>query len=115
MKPAEHRFCDDLSGVSLSLRPRCCRRAWSTLSNRAMRAPVVEIIEILRKDLLQLALIENEQVVQALGPDRSHPALRDCVGPRRSERGANLRDTEVSYTPIEDCAINTVAIMNEEA
>jgi len=26
-----------------------------------------------------------------------------------------LQDTEVSYTPIEDCAINAVAIMNEEA
>ena len=28
---------------------------------------------------------------------------------------SNLRDTEVSYAPIEDCPINAVAVMNEEA
>jgi hypothetical protein len=79
-----------------------------------MRAPVVEIIEIIRQDLLQLPPIENEQMIQALSPDRSQPALRDCIGPRRSERGANLRDTEVSYTPIEDCAINAVAVIKRK-
>ena len=63
-----------------------------------MWAPVVEIVDIIRQDLLQLAPIENEQMIQALGPERSHTALRDCVGPRRSERRANLGDTEVSYT-----------------
>jgi hypothetical protein len=42
-----------------------------------MRAPVVEIADVLDQDLLQMALIEYEDVLQAFGPDRSHPALGD--------------------------------------
>jgi small multidrug resistance pump len=37
------------------------------------------------------------------------------VGVRRHAHNRRLRDTEVSYTPIEHCAINGVAVMNEEA
>ena len=55
-----------------------------------MGAPVVEIADILGQNLRQMAQIEDEYVVQALGPDRSHPALGDRVGPRRSERRASL-------------------------
>ena len=48
------------------MRRVCCRRAGRALANRAMRAPVVEIADILTQDLLQMALIEYEHVVQAL-------------------------------------------------
>jgi hypothetical protein len=58
-----------------------------------MRAPVV--------DLRQMALIEDEYVVQALRPDRSHPALGDRVGPRRSERRPSLGNTDATHPPIE--------------
>jgi len=61
-----------------------------------------------------MALIEYEQVVQALGPDRSHPALGDRVGPRRSERRANLGDIEITHPSIEPGAITAVAVMNEK-
>ena len=66
-----------------------------------MRAPAVEIVDILGQDLLEMALIEYKQVVQALRPDRSHPALGDRVGPRRSERRVNLGNTETTHPPIE--------------
>ena len=79
-----------------------------------MRAPVVEIADILGQDLLQLALIEYENVVQALGPDRSHPALGDGVGTRRSEWRANLGNTNITHPTIERGAITAVAVMNEE-
>src|SRR5215510_7630549 len=85
MEASEHRYRDDLSSLSTSMRRACWRRAWRPLSYRPMRAPVVEIADILGQDLLQMALIEYENVVQALGPDRSHPALGDGVGSRRSE------------------------------
>jgi hypothetical protein len=62
-----------------------------------------------------MALIEDEHVVQALGPDRSHPALGNCVGPRRSERRARLGNTEITYPPIEAGSIAAVAVMNEKA
>jgi hypothetical protein len=52
------------------------RRAGRTLSNRTMRAPVVEIAHILGQNLPQMALIEDEDVAQALGPDRSEEITR---------------------------------------
>jgi hypothetical protein len=79
-----------------------------------MRAPVVEIADKLGQDLLQMPLIEYEHVVEALGPDRSHPALGDHVGPRRSEWRARLGNTEIMYPPIEAGAIAGVAVMNEK-
>ena len=79
-----------------------------------MRAPVVEIADILGQDLLQMALIEYENVVQALGPDRSHAALGDGVGARRSERRAYLGDANIAHPTIESCAITAVAVTKKE-
>jgi hypothetical protein len=79
-----------------------------------MRAPVVEITDILGQNLLQMTLIEYENVVQALGPDRSHPALGDGVGSRRSEWRANLGNTNITHATIESGAKTAVAVMNEE-
>ena len=61
-----------------------------------------------------MALIEYEHVVQAFRPDRSHPALGDRVGLRRSERRTSLGNTEIAHPPIEPAAITAVAVMNEE-
>jgi len=80
MKAAEHRCRDDLSSLSASMRRRCSRRP---LAYGPMRAPVVEIADILGQDLLQMAFIEYEHVVEALGPDRFHPALGDGVGSQK--------------------------------
>ena len=96
------------------MRRRCSRRAGRSLSYRPMRAPVVEIADILGQDLLQMALVEYQNVVQALGPDRSHPALGDRVGSRRSEWRANLGNTNITHATIESGAITAVAVMNEE-
>jgi hypothetical protein len=80
-----------------------------------MRAPVVEIADIPSQDLLQMTLIEDEHVVQALGPDRSHPALGDRVSPRRTERRARLGNTEITHPSIEAGGIAAVAVVNEKA
>src|SRR5215468_4286808 len=101
MEASEHRYCDDLSTLSAPTGRRCRRRAGRALPDRTMRAPVVEIADILAQDLLQMPLIEYEQMVEALDPDRSHPALGDRVGPRRSEWRARLGNTEITYPPIE--------------
>src|SRR5262249_13701739 len=61
-----------------------------------------------------MAFIEDEHVVQALAPDRSHPTLSNRVGPRRSERRARLDNTEITYPPIEAGAITAVAVVNEK-
>src|SRR6516165_3313212 len=95
--------------MSAPTRRRCRRRAGRTLSHRTMGAPVVEIADILGQNLRQMTLIEDEDVVQALRPDRSHPALGDRVGSRRSERRASLGNTETTHPPMEAGAIAVVA------
>ena len=79
-----------------------------------MRAPVVEIADVLDQDLLQMALIEYEQMVEALDPDGSHPTLGDGVRPRRSERRAYLGNTNIAHPTIESCAITAVAVTKKE-
>jgi hypothetical protein len=93
------------------MRRTCRRRAERTLSDRTVPTPAADI---LGQDLLQIAPIAYEQVVQALGTDRSRPALGDCIGPRRSERRASLGDTEITHPTIEAGAIAAVAVMNEK-
>src|SRR5262249_14439903 len=70
---------------------------------------------IFGQDLLQMALIEDEHVVQALGSDGSHPALRYGVGPRRSEWRANLGNTNIAHPTMECGAVTAVAVMNEKS
>src|SRR5215472_7865763 len=115
MKASEHGYRDDLSSFSASTRRACSRCAGRPLSQRSMRAPVVEIADISGQDLLQMALIEDEHVVQALGPDGSHPALRYGVGSRRSEWRANLGNTNIAHPTIECGAVTAVAVMNEKS
>jgi hypothetical protein len=109
MEASEHGHCDDLSSLSASIRRVCRPCAGRTLSNRAMRAPVVEVTDILGQDLLQMALIEDEHVIQALRPDRSHPAFGDGVAPRRSDGCAGLGNAETTHPTIEDGAIACAA------
>jgi hypothetical protein len=60
-----------------------------------------------------VALIEDEHVIQTLGPGRPHPSLSDRVGARRSEGRADLLDAESLYLPIECRPVTTVAIVDE--
>jgi hypothetical protein len=115
MEACEDRYCDDLCSLGASMRRKWHRRAGRTLSNRTVWAPAVEVPDILGQDFLQMALIEDEHVVEALGPDRSHPALDNRVRPRRSERCARLGNTEITHPPIEAGGITAVAVVNEKA
>ena len=80
-----------------------------------MRAPIVEIADMLGQDPLQMTLVKYENMVQALGPDRSDPALGDGIGSRRSEWRANLGNTNIAHPTIECGAVTTVAVMNEKS
>jgi hypothetical protein len=80
-----------------------------------MRTPVVEVADIFGQGPLQIALIEYENVVQTLGPDRSHPPLGDGVGSRRSEWRADLGDPNISHPMIECGTVTAVAVMNEKS
>src|SRR5262245_23519315 len=115
MKTSEHRYRDDLSNLSASMRRTCSRCAGRLLSQRSMRPLIVEIADIFGQDFLQMALIEDEHVVPALGSDGSHPALRYGVGSRRSEWRANLGNTNFAHPTMECGAVTAVAVMNEKS
>src|SRR5499426_2090405 len=115
MKASKHRYRDDLSNLGASMRRTCSRCAGRPLSQRSMRPPIVVIANIFGQDLLQMALIQDEHVVQALGSVGSHPALGDGVGSRRSEWRANLGNTNMAHPTIERGAVTAVAVMNEKS
>src|SRR5262245_35672717 len=115
MKASEHRCRDDLSSLSASMRRACSRCAGRPLTQRSMRAPVVKITDIFDQDLLQMALIEDENMVQALASHGPHPALGDGIGSRRSEWRANLGNTNIAHPTIECGAVTAVAVMNEKS
>jgi len=64
-------------------------------------APLIEVGDIFGDDGPEMLLIENEQVIETFGPQRSHPALGNGIGARRSERGADLPDAEAAQSPFE--------------
>jgi hypothetical protein len=115
MEASKDWYCDDLSSLGASMRRKWEWRAGRTLPNRSVWTPAVEVADILGQDFLQMALIEDEHVVQALGPDRSHPPLRNRVGARRFERCACVGYTEITHPPIEVRGIAAVAVVNDKA
>src|SRR5215470_14950591 len=80
-----------------------------------MRAPVVEIADIFGQDPLQMALIEDEHVIQAVASHGPDPALGYGIGSRRSEWCANLGNTNIAHPTMECGAVTAVAIMNEKS
>src|SRR6266481_7539184 len=80
-----------------------------------MRAPLVEVRDVLGQDPTQVTLTEDECVIQALLPCRSHPSLSDRIGLRHSKRGTNLSDSKVLQPSVEERTIAAIAIVDEEA
>ena len=67
MEPAEYRLCDNLAVGSASSDLKDCRITGRPLTKRSMRTPTVEICDIRRNGSTQMALAEDEQVVEILG------------------------------------------------
>jgi hypothetical protein len=66
-----------------------------------MRAPLIEIRDVLGQDPAKVTLTEDKCVIQALLPSRSHPSLGDRIGLRCPERGADLSNAKTLEPPIE--------------
>ncbi len=64
------------------------------LPDRPVGTPTVEVRHVLNKHATQMPLVQDQQVIQTFGSDRSHPSLRDGVGLGRSEliRGCRQAD-----------------------
>ena len=80
VQAAEHRFADDHPTLRVAAWQLDC--AWGALTGRAMGTLAIEVPHIFRQHSPQMALIEDEQVIQTFGSQGSHPAFGDRVGLR---------------------------------
>ncbi len=78
VQTTKHGSRDDLTLVLAT--GRWHRRTGSTLSDRSARTPMIEIGNILSQGPAQVALIEDEYVIETLGSGRSYLPLGDRVG-----------------------------------
>ena len=92
MEASQDWLCDHFG--ALISKPPGDRSARSSLPDRSMRTPLVEVGNVFSQHPTQVAFTDDEGVIQALLPDRSHPALGYGIGLRRSKRGMNLSDSE---------------------
>ena len=98
MQSTEYRPCDNLAVGLPRSNLNDCRITGRTLTKRSMRTPAVEICDIRRNRSTQMALGEDEQVVEILGSRGSHPTLRNRIRSRRFERRPDLLNAKVPQT-----------------
>jgi hypothetical protein len=112
MQTTKNRPRNDIRSIlNLHLSRRC---KGSNLSDGTMRTPSIEVANILIQDPAQMAFIEYEAVVEALGPHRSHPALGDRVGLGRFEWRPDLRDAKPIHSLVECGSETAVSVMDEK-
>jgi hypothetical protein len=61
---------------------------------RVREGPPFIVARVLAQQLLRLAVVPDEQVIEAVAPKRAANALAERVGSRRSRRRKELSDTE---------------------
>ena|SRR5262249_40898949 len=77
----------DWQGEDLAILSICRTRLpvpfWDLLSDSLMRSGLIEILEIGTQDTMQLLLLQDEQVIEALVPHAAHKPFTNGIGSRR--------------------------------
>ena len=81
---------------------------WRRLSQGAVRAVAVVMVDVLGQHRPQLPAAQDQHPVQQLPPNRAHPPLRVGVGPRRPHRRAQHRIPSAAKTA-SNAAVNFVS------
>jgi len=82
VKPSKHRVTDDPSSAFHLAAWSEFWRIWNPLAKTLVRPSVVKVRDIVGHHSVQVALIENEHMVQAFPPDTPDEAFHDGVGAR---------------------------------
>ena len=82
----------------------------AVLLEREMGARSMVVINVRRKHSAQMALVEDDQVVQAFPPDRVDESFDVCVLPGRARRGNDFSDAHRRDPLAEERAVRGVAI-----
>jgi hypothetical protein len=99
MQSAEHRPTHDPAcWVGLG---RQSGSAWRSLAQPPMGTPRIEVGHVLVQDALQVALVDDDHMIQTFGSDRSDPPLRERVRPRGPHGGPDPSDAEPLHAAIE--------------
>src|SRR5438094_507249 len=75
-------------------------RTRALLAERKMRSGVMMVLKIARQNAAQMALVEDDDVIQTFATDRTDKTLSVRVLPRRSRRSDDLRDAELEQLPV---------------
>jgi|SRR5262245_16860649 len=70
---------------------RCSRGLWRPQIQAAMRTMPVVVIHEGRDGAFEVLLVQNQESIDALGPNRAHKALRHRICLGRSVRSARFR------------------------
>ncbi len=81
----------------------------------AVRALGVVVLDVDAEYPFEVAAVEDQQPVEALGSDGAHEALGDAVRLRCSNRGAQDPDPFAAEDLIEGSGVLAVAVANQEA
>jgi hypothetical protein len=90
-------------------------RVWRTMHECPVGTVAVVVLDVDPKDLLQVATANDQKPVQALGPDRPHPALRVRVRPGRLHGRQEHLGTVRAEHVVEAAAELRVPIVQHEA
>jgi hypothetical protein len=96
-------------------RLRAIKRIRNTKSQASVGALAVVVVDVGLQHSLKVTPRRDEEPVQALGPNRSHPPLGERVCPRRSDRSPDHCDPLASEDPVEDGGKLSIAIVEEQS
>jgi hypothetical protein len=83
------------------------------LVEREVRASPLIVADVTGQDAAQVSLAENENVIQALAPDRADAPLRERILPRAVRGGKDFLDTHPLHAVPKLLAVDLVAIAEE--
>jgi hypothetical protein len=106
VKARNPRDSDDATSVRQFDSPRDRRVS----VERHVRAVLVVVSSVRSNQSQQVALAQDDDMVEYLTPERTDEPLRVSFLPGRPGRGFELADAETTHTPIERGAVDPVAI-----
>jgi len=83
------------------------------LVEREVRASPMIVADVAGQDATQVSLPEDEDMIQALAPDRADAPLREGILPRAVRRGKDFLDTHPLHAVPKLLAVDLVAVAEE--
>ena len=78
-----------------------------------MRSPVMIIVEVSGKDVLEMAFVQHDDMIKAVASQGSDESLHERVLPRTSRCTQDLLDSHTSDPPLKFAAVDCIAIAQE--